>query len=330
MRASKLGVQTAEIDQFEVGFGSRSTALVRLLLQYLQTARQVRRHASDFGADAVHAASARALFLALLVNWRRISTVAVRDVLPRNIVGNLVRLILRCGARSIVFNSKFTRAQFGSTWPAHSRVLYPYVAAEDLLRLPLRPAHTKEPKIGVLGQITPWKGQDDAIAALEKLHENHPRATLWVIGDVVFQSARYDNERFARHLRELAKQFVDPSSVKFLGNVDVVRDVLPKLDVLLVPSWQEPFGRVVVEGMAAGVPVVATDSGGPAEIISHEATGLLVPARSSASLAKAVDLLLTQPALYRNIQRAGRARARDLTLARDLEQEFRVFYTRGV
>ena len=55
--------------------------------------------------------------------------------------------------------------------------------------------------------------------------------------------------------------------MRFLGERDDVPDLLAAVDLLLVPSWEEPFGRSVVEAMAAGVPVLATDVGGPAEIL---------------------------------------------------------------
>ena len=78
----------------------------------------------------------------------------------------------------------------------------------------------------------------------------------------------------------------------FTGHRDDVEAELAGLDVLLHASrLPEPFGQVVVEGMAAGLPVVATDGGGPRELITDGVDGVLVPADEPAALAAAVRAL---------------------------------------
>jgi glycosyltransferase involved in cell wall biosynthesis len=82
-------------------------------------------------------------------------------------------------------------------------------------------------------------------------------------------------------------------------------------DVVLHTSTDpEPFGRVVVEGMLAGRPVVATDRGGPAEILAGSGAGLLVPAGDADALADALGGLLGNPERAVAMGRAGRERAR--------------------
>ncbi|MGH8570884.1 MAG: glycosyltransferase family 4 protein, partial [Gammaproteobacteria bacterium] len=68
-------------------------------------------------------------------------------------------------------------------------------------------------------------------------------------------------------------------------------------DVLVVPSWYEPFGMVVLEGMLYGLPIAAADVGGPAEILEHEHTGLLFPPRDAGALADAPVRLVKAPSL---------------------------------
>ncbi|PYQ64472.1 MAG: hypothetical protein DMF53_07405 [Acidobacteria bacterium] len=72
-------------------------------------------------------------------------------------------------------------------------------------------------------------------------------------------------------------------------------------DVLLVPSWYEPFGMVVLEGMLHGLPIVATRVGGPASILRHGRTGLLVPPKDPRALAAALLRLIEDPALRRRL-----------------------------
>lgn len=81
-------------------------------------------------------------------------------------------------------------------------------------------------------------------------------------------------------------------------------------DVLLVPSWYEPFGMVVLEGMLHGLAVVACAVGGPAEILEHERTALLVPPQDASALAAAVLRLVTDEELRRRVAAEAAAEVR--------------------
>ena len=94
----------------------------------------------------------------------------------------------------------------------------------------------------------------------------------------------------------------------FLGARDDVPDLLAAADVALVPSWEEPFGRVAIEAMAMGVPVVATESGGPPRS-SARGGGLLAPPRTVPTLAAAIARLLDDPAARARMGEAGRQHA---------------------
>src|SRR4029079_1777854 len=109
-----------------------------------------------------------------------------------------------------------------------------------------------------------------------------PGARLRIIGSVVFSGAgvTFDNESYARHLADLARDLGVADAVDFAGATENLVSAYSSFDVLLVPSWEEPFGRVAAEGMAAGVPVVATSRGGPAELIEDGVTGFLATPRA--------------------------------------------------
>ena len=81
-------------------------------------------------------------------------------------------------------------------------------------------------------------------------------------------------------------------------------------DVLVVPSRYEPFGMVILEGMIHGLPIVASNVGGPAEILDHGRTGLLFPPRDAAALAQQLIVLLKDRALRQRLGRAGAEEAR--------------------
>ena len=129
--------------------------------------------------------------------------------------------------------------------------------------------------LGVLGQISPHKGHDDAIAALRILGGEY-RLLIAGEGKNSYVNALKD------HGRDLP--------IDFLGIVNAV-DFFARIDILLVPSWEEPFGIVALEAMACGIPVVATAAGGPLEIIHTGVDGLLVKPRNPAALAAAIRSL---------------------------------------
>jgi glycogen(starch) synthase len=82
-------------------------------------------------------------------------------------------------------------------------------------------------------------------------------------------------------------------------------------DVLVVPSWYEPFGMVVLEGMLHGLAIAAAKVGGPAEILEEGRTGLLFPARDPIALASSLVRLLTNPELRRELGSAAAAEVRE-------------------
>jgi glycosyltransferase involved in cell wall biosynthesis len=144
----------------------------------------------------------------------------------------------------------------------------------DVERFAYRPHPWHEPAtIGLLGQISPHKGHDDAIEALRKLG-NGFRLLIAGEGDASYITA--------------LKQSAAGLPVEFLGFVSQ-REFFERIDILIVPSHEEPFGIVLLEAMAAGIPVIATARGGPLDIISSPLEGVLVPPRDPDALANAIQ-----------------------------------------
>jgi glycosyltransferase involved in cell wall biosynthesis len=99
--------------------------------------------------------------------------------------------------------------------------------------------------------------------------------------------------------------------VIFTGFRPDVPSLLPGLTISVLPSHSEGLSNALLESMAAGVPVVATDVGGTAEALGHEETGLLIPAKQPQAIAAAVGRLLRSPALANRLGRTGRQRIED-------------------
>ncbi|MCD6192863.1 MAG: hypothetical protein B5M54_08325 [Candidatus Aminicenantes bacterium 4484_214] len=139
--------------------------------------------------------------------------------------------------------------------------------------------------LGVVGKLTREKGQDLAIYTLAHLKEEFPRLKLLLIGSPAEKS-------FFSYLKKLVQKLGLEERVVFMDYVQELYSLLPSLDILVVPSRQESFGRVVIEAMAVGVPVVAFGQGGLKEIIEDEHNGSLALEFSPEILAEKVRLLL--------------------------------------
>ncbi len=186
----------------------------------------------------------------------------------------------------------------------------------------------RELVLGVVAQLTPWKGQDDAIRILARLLPEHPDMRLVVAGSAKFTapSARFDNAAFERRLREMAAELGVKEKTLFAGECRDVPQLLAALDVLLVPSWREAFGRIALEGMAMELPVLATRVGGPGEIVRDGLDGLLLPPRQPDVWAGAVAELVADPGRRREMGRAGRSRAlQEFTVQRHVNQVAAVY-----
>jgi glycosyltransferase involved in cell wall biosynthesis len=157
------------------------------------------------------------------------------------------------------------------------------------------------PVVGVFGRLSEWKGQHVALNALAPL----PSVHLLLVGEALF-----GEEAYASRLREQADALGMAHRVHFLGfRTDVPRLMRLAQIVLHTSIAPEPFGRVIVEGMLARRPVVATRAGGVEEILRDGVTGVLVPPGDIAALTAAVSGLLADPEGAARIAAAARAHA---------------------
>jgi D-inositol-3-phosphate glycosyltransferase len=97
--------------------------------------------------------------------------------------------------------------------------------------------------------------------------------------------------------------------VHFVGSLPDPWQALFALDVLVVPSWAEPFGRVAAEAQRAGTPVLAARAGGLVDVVHHGQDGLLFPARDPDALAEQLQSVLIDPELRARLASAGRVSA---------------------
>ena len=165
-------------------------------------------------------------------------------------------------------------------------------------------------RIGMVGRLAHWKGQHVFLQALAKAFPNGTGEGQGSWEGVVVGAPLFGEHEYESELRRLCEELGLNHHVKFLGFREEVGDELAVMDVLVHASViPEPFGQVVLEGMAAGLPVVAADSGGPAEVIDHGVNGLLYPPGDSAALAEALRGLVGDAGLRARLGQAARERS---------------------
>lgn len=159
------------------------------------------------------------------------------------------------------------------------------------------------PVVGLFSRLAPWKGQHVLLEALAQL----PDVQALLVGEALFQ----DEQQYAQQLRQRAARPDLKGRVYFLGFRDDVPALMQLVDVVVHTSVApEPFGRVIVEGMLARRPVIATRGGGAVEILRDGETGLLVPPGDAQALAVAIQRLLRHPEQARQLAEAAYKDAR--------------------
>jgi glycosyltransferase involved in cell wall biosynthesis len=220
------------------------------------------------------------------------------DYLPRPAVA-LVRSMSHHLATAIVANSRSTMETLAA--PSAPVVIYS-VIPEVLSEVHPHDRAAGGPlTFGIVGRLAPWKGQDFFLRAF---------AHAFPAGDeraVVVGGALFGEDAYAQGLVGLSEALGIRERVEFRGQRLDVWDELSRHDVLVHASvTPEPFGQVILEGMAAGVPVIAARAGGPAEILRHDETGLLYAPVDQQGLADAM-LRMRDPKLRKRLSNAARA-----------------------
>lgn len=212
-------------------------------------------------------------------------------------------------AARVICNSRATADAFAAAGgdPRRVRVLYNGIDPSPF-RCEAAPAArarlgwAERPTVGCFSRLSPWKGQHVLVRALADL----PGVQAVFVGDALF-----GEDAYAAGLRRQAEDLGLGGRVRFTGFRPDVPELMAACDLIVHTSVApEPFGRVIVEGMLAGRPVIAADAGGAREIVIGGETGLLVPPGDAAALAGAAAALLADPARAQAFASRGRARAR--------------------
>jgi len=275
-------------------------------------------HTNSLKADIIGGIAARLAFIPVL--WHVRDRIA-DDYLPPT-VAKVFRWLARVIPTFVIANSKatLTTLQLSS---GHTRVVHDGTLLPELLE-----ARADRPllQVGLIGRISPWKGQDIFLRAAALVKSKFPNVRFQIVGSALFGEKQYESQ-----VRALCTQLQLDSVVTFAGFRSDIPAVLEDLDIVVHASTTgEPFGQVIIEGMAAGKPVVATNGGGVPEIVEHNQTGILIPMKDPVAMSDAICRLLANRAERVEMGRKGWERVRDkFTLSRvalEIESVYSVLF----
>ncbi len=306
------------------GWGAALQALPGLARLTARVARTARDH------DVLFANSQKAMFVAGLAGAvaRRPVVWSLHDMLTADHFSALNRRVAVTGANGLVdrviVNSRATQSAFRQSGGQVDKTTVVYngidadpfdaIGPSDLEALREEFDEPDAPLLGVFGRLAPWKGQHVMLEALPDLPEAH----VLFVGDTLFRG----DEPYEADLRRTARRLNVADRVHFLGFRDDVPRLMQFVDLVLHTSVApEPFGRVIVEGMLAGTPVIATRAGGPTEIVREPDTGVLVPPGDPQALATAVEDLLSAPDRARSMGQKAKAYARRRFSLEQMQQD---------
>lgn len=282
----------------------------------LRIARHVARRAKQY--RVIYANSQKAFVVAAAAGLlaRRPVVWHLRDILaPPHFSDTNVRAAVTLAnlrAARVIANSRATAAAFSRAGgraslvrvvhngidPAPFDAVTPGAAAAARAAIGLPPGAFV---VALFGRFHPWKGQQVVLEALARL----PGVHALFVGAPLFGEEAFES---ALHARAATTGVADRAH--FLGFRAEIPELMRACDAIVHASvYPEPFGRVIVEGMLAGRPVIATRAGGVTEILDDD-TGVLVPPNDAGALAAAIESLAADPARAERLVARGSARAR--------------------
>lgn len=187
--------------------------------------------------------------------------------------------------------------------------IYTIKLAVDTENIKFQQRKKATPKIMMVGRLVEKKGFTYALNAVKLIKNDLPELEMNIFGDGALMT----------DLKTEVKQLGIGSHVNFRGFAknDEIINQLYKHDILIVPSVQAKDGdregmpQTTVEGMATGIPVIASDHAGLPELVIHEETGLQVPEKDPAAIGDAIKKLIRQPELVKSLSRKGRLKVEE-------------------
>ena len=254
---------------------------------------------------------------ALNPKYRRGWKLALRDLSNRwatAILANSERVKAECLRLERFVTPEKIQVIYNGIDLARYAALHDSRASKAALNLP-----SDAPVIGMIARLHPRKGHRDFLNAAAIILRQQPEARFVIAGA---------DQGNGAELEALARELGIADSVVFAGERQNIPALLAAIDILASCSFIEGLSNAILEGMAAGKAIIATNIDGTPELVRHEETGLLIPPGDPAQLAAAALRLLHDPPLRRRLVEAAQERAKTLFLMDKMIQQTEAFYER--
>ncbi len=300
----------------------RSLFNVYHLPSLLKSAFKLRQVIKDYNIDLVHTGSVTLIDGALAAKlagiphiWHIRETIESHRTLTFFLGTGAARYLIKQFSTRVLANSAAIAKPYLSSENDRQKVrvvynginltLYdePFSRAKLLQELGLPEI---APIVGMVAQLMPLKRHEDFIRAAALINKAYPEIYFICIGG----NPDLD-DNYMVFLRKLVHDLGLENRLIWLEHQNNIHRVFQALDIVVLPSQEESFGRVLVEAMAAKKPVVATKVGGIPEIVIHGQTGYLVPIYQPQTLAEKILALLQNPQLAQAMGQAGRQRVEE-------------------
>ena len=304
--AQVLGVPTYNCNPIRARFTYNPFLFVGYLLSIARALVGLRKTIKSLSPDILQANTVRAGIVAT------ISTIGTRlpiiwhthDILPPHPVTTVIRLLAHSSKRIRI--AACSKAAANTLRPFTAKGIPVSVIHNGIDAAEFRPnpqaritkreelgIGTESFVVGIVGQITPRKGQLGLIQAFTKLRSAVPEAILLIIGAPLFNK---DHSYLETLEKEVSALHIE-KSVRFLGQRSDVAALIQALDLCVLNSNVEPFALVLIEAMTSGIACIATDCGGPTEIIRHGVDGEIVAVGDQHALVRAMTRLARNSSL---------------------------------
>lgn len=318
--AEELGVPTFAIRPLNARFTLNPASLTRYAVSILLSLRDVRKRLSELSPDIVHANTVRAGIVATIATLGTGTRIVWHnhDMLPCHLLTCAIRCLAYSSARLHVVGCSAAAAR--TLRPvlrkkAGPRIIYNGCevthrqfdqAARNAKRTELELA-LSDFVIGIVGQVTPRKGQLELIRAFAEVRKQIPEAVLIICGAPLFNR---DGDYLKLMVREAERQALG-RNIRFLGQRKDAAEIIGAADLSVLNSRREPFALTLLEAMMMGTPVISTACGGPIEMIEHGVHGEIVPAGDQEALVEAIVRLARNDALRHRYSAAARVMAEE-------------------
>jgi glycosyltransferase involved in cell wall biosynthesis len=312
-----LGVAVEPVGDLEARFTWRVDRLARYCKSFFGILRQLRRKAISLKPDVIHANSIRAGLVATAATFGLGMRIIwhLHDMLPRHPLSTLIRIIAALSARTQMIAvseavAKNFRGRLARLLQHRVNVILNAIdldqfqtdeAAKQRVRKGLR-FRERDLVVGIVGQLTPRKGQLELLQAFGRALTEVPQMILLIVGAPLFNR---DSE-YLESIKRCALELGIAHKVRITGARSDIAAIMQALDLLVVNSKAEPFGLVILEAMASGTPVLAADVDGIPEIIKHDHSGWLFPSGNETALEQAIVSLARRPQLRARLADEGR------------------------